>query len=613
VTWDTLIVFLTLAGTVALFVSDRVRLDVVALASLLVLLVTRVLTPQEGLAGFSNPIVVMIAGLFVVGGALSATGVADWLGSRLGGLAGTSEPRLVAVVMLAAALLSAFMSSTGTVAVLLPVVATLARRANISPSRVLMPMAFASLLGGLLTLIGTPPNIVVSDQLRSQGREPFGFFTFTPPGLLLLVVGVAVMVLVGRKLLPGGTGEPQGGDSLPPSRVMRDLAAEYGLAEQLHRLEVPEGSGAAGKSLRELSLRKAHHVTVVGILRKEGTAWAGVPVLPSAELCAGDELIVQAEDAAVARAAESLDLRALPGKVTLDLPGEESIAEVVIPRRSHLVGRTLRAARFRDRYRATVLAVRRAGARVALPRDESATKDLRLQNGDTLLIKGRIKLLQNLVHERRDLVVITDPRPATLSIRGFHAMAAIAATVGMLLLMTFGVVPNVVAVLLAAVAVVLFGCLDTNQAYRGINWESVVLIAAILPMATALDKTGGMRVAVDALVSNLGGHGPRVTLAALFLLTSVFSQVISNTATTVLVAPVAYKVATSLGHAPEPYMMIVAIAASTAFATPIASPVNTLVLNPGGYRFLDYAKTGVLLQAAMLIVSLAVVPLLFPL
>ncbi|MCA9643703.1 MAG: SLC13 family permease [Polyangiaceae bacterium] len=611
-TQDVLIVFATLAGTIVLFVSDRLRLDVVALLSLLVLVLSGVVSPAEGVQGFSNPIVLMIAGLFVVGGALSATGVADWLGGKLSLLAGTNEARLLVVVMLATALLSAFMSSTGTVAVLLPVVGTLAQRAQVSPSRLLMPMAFASLLGGLLTLIGTPPNIVVADQLRQQGLEPFRFFSFTPAGVILLGVGVAFMALVGRRLLPGG-GQPSEHDQAPQSVVMRDIVREYGLEQQLHRLRVPPGAPCTGSTLAQLQLRTRFEITVVGIARTVGPDVLAIPVVPTATLRAGDVLLVQSDAQAAKRAASELGLDSFREVTELELPGDESVAEVVIPRRSHLVGRTLRQLRFGDRYRATVLAVRGVGKAPKKAGDGFATHDLRLESGDTLLITGRIKHLKHLVRERRDFVMVTEPRqPEDVKIEGARAFAALLITLGMLVLMAFGILPNVIAVILAAVCMVLFRCLDANAAYRGINWESVVLIAAILPMATALEKTGAMRLIVDGLVSGLGGHSPYVLLVVLFLLTSAFSQVVSNTATTVLVAPIAYKVASDLGLSPHTFLMTIAIAASTAFATPIASPVNTLVLNPGGYRFRDYLRVGVSLQLVLLLVSLLIVPWLFP-
>jgi di/tricarboxylate transporter len=615
VSQDAIIVFVILGVTIALFVSDRLRLDVVALLSLLALLLSGVISVEQGLAGFSSPLVLMIAGLFVIGSGLAQTGVAEWMGLRLASIAGSREARVMVVMMTASALLSAFMSSTGTVAVLLPVVVSMADRARLSPSRLLIPLAFASLIGGTLTLIGTPPNLVVSNQLREGGLEGFGFFSFTPVGVVLLLVGIAFMVLVGRRLLPGApaSAEP---DSLRPSVVLRNIAKEYDLPAHQHRLRVAAGSVLVGQTLARANLRARFGVTVIGIRRAGPTRREEdtPPLIPSVEFRADDVLTVQGEAADTRRLAAELELVELPDDGQFALAPDESLAEVVVPRRSRLVGRSLREIKFRDRYRATILAIRRAGRTGAQRGDLPASRDLRLEHGDTLLLKGRSRYLGNLREERRDLVMVTEPRTRhKVEITGTRAMLAVAITVGMLVLMTFDVVPNVVAVLLAAVAMVTLGCLSAVDAYRGINWESVVLIAAILPMATALEKTGGMRMAVDALVGSLGGKGPYLVLAALFVLTSAFSQVISNTATAVLVAPVAFKVAVDLGFAPHAFLMTVAIAASTAFATPIASPVNTLVLNPGGYRFGDFFKVGLTLQIVLLAVTLLVVPLLFPL
>lgn len=614
-TVEALIVFVTLGLTIALFVSDKLRLDVVALLSLLALLLTRVITPEEGLAGFSNPIVIMIAALFVIGGGLTQTGVAEWLGNRLGALAGSHEARVIVVIMVATALLSAFMSSTGTVAVLLPVVVTMGKRAGIAPSRLLIPLAFASLLGGMLTLIGTPPNIVVSDQLRQAGLEGFGFFSFTPPGLILLVVGVAFMALVGRHLLPGAAAPAASSEAPRPSLVIRDIARDYDLPAHVHWLRVSEGSSLAGQTLADANLRARYALTVVGIRRELAMPGEEVspPILPTVVFREGDVVMVQGADDALAALCRDQGVEQRPDAAEFTLAEDESLAEVVVPRRSRLVGKSLRESRFRDRYRATILAVRRAGQTTSESGDLPATRDLPLEQGDTLLLKGRTRYLRLLRDERRDFVMVTDPgSDVAVKLGEPKPLMALVITLSMLVLMAFGIVPNVVAVLLAAVAMVVVRCLSATDAYRGINWESVVLIAAILPMATALQKTGGMRLAVDALVGSLGGHGPYVMLAALFVLTSLFSQVISNTATTVLVAPVAYTVAIDLGLSPHAFLMTVAIAASTAFATPIASPVNTLVLNPGGYRFADFFKVGVALQLVLLVVTLLVVPVLFP-
>ena len=608
---EAVVVFAVLGVTVALFVSDRMRLDLVAVLAMLALGLLGVVTPAEMLAGFANPITLMIAGLFVVGAGLTSTGVAEWLGRRLGKMAGTSEVRLLVVTMLAAALLSAFMSSTGTVAVLLPVVSTLAHRARVSPSKLLMPMAFASLLGGILTLVGTPPNLVVSDQLRANGHEPFRFFSFTGPGLALLLLGVGYMALVGRRLLPGQEGSPA---SIRATELMTDLARSYGLLDHLHVYRVSPSSPLAGKLLADANLRARFGVTVVGVRRpgEDGEAMA-IPVLPRTLFQPGDTLLVQADADAAERMAQEFALD--PGEPLVGIPlgGDESLAELVLPRNSALVGKTLLESRFRDHYRATVLAIRRVGQEGQEPTDLVLGRGGPLQAGDTLLVKGRIKHLKRLSEEQRNFVVVTAARaPEEVRLDGSAAWVALLITGGMLALMSLGLVPNATAVLLAAAAMVLFRCVPSAEVYRSVNWESVVLVAAILPTATALEKTGGMKLMVNGMLGALGGQGPYVLLAALFLLTSSCSLVMSNTATTVLVAPIAFQVAIGLQLSPRPFLMTVAIAASTAFATPIASPVNTLVMNPGGYRFRDYVAVGLSLQLVLMVATLALIPRLFP-
>ncbi|MEQ9317507.1 MAG: SLC13 family permease [Polyangiaceae bacterium] len=600
------IVLATLAITVALFVSDRLPLDLVSLMALATLMLSGVLTPAEALAGFSNPIVLMIAGLFVVGAGLQNAGVTVWLGEQLTRLGGSTEGRLLVVIMGASAIASSFMSSTGTVAILMPVVVSMARRLGIAPGRLLIPLAFSSLLGGMLTLIGTPPNIVVNDELRRNGVEVFGFFSYTPPGLVLAVVGIAFLATAGRRLLPGGKEQKA---ATPESITQPELAALYGLSSHLASVVVPDGSPLVGQTLAEANLRKDRKVTVLGVRRGAGPhAGEAQRVVPTLELAAGDQLRMLCHDGCdldelVADAA--LERRRDDGD--LMLPPEETMAEIVLPRRSSFVGKTLRDVAFRTRHRSTVLAIQRGGATVP-----GRASDVVMQVGDTLLVKGPIKSIDLLEKSPRDFVVLTETRPARAGLDPRRAAAPLVITALMLALMTLQLVPNVLAVMLAGVGMVLSRTLTTVEVYRRINWESVIVVAAILPMATALDKTGSLKVVVGGLVSGLGDAGPLALMAALFVVTSIASQVISNTATTVLVAPVAYQVATRVGVAPQPLLMAVALAASTAFATPIASPVNMLVLNAGGYRFADFAKVGIPLQLVLFAVTLAVVPLLFP-
>ena len=608
---ETWLAFGVFGLTLVLFLSDRLRLDVVAVISLLALVLLGLVPVDVALSGFSNPAVLMIAGLFVVGAALSDTGVADWLGRRLEGLAGESEARVIVVVMLATALLSAFMSSTGTVAILLPVVGTLARRRGIPAARLFMPLAFAAHLGSNLTLISTPPNVLVSDTLREAGREPFRFFSFIVPGAAVLVLGIGYLATVGRRVLA----RPGGADTSGPVRALAlslaDLAAEYGLTEALSALRIPAGSKLAGASLGSSNLRAAYGVSVIGIGRPSAQGLDFQRVVPRAEFRAGDELRVMGLPEGIAAAAEAFQLEPTGKDSTFALPPEESLAEVVIPRRSRLVGRTLREAKFRDRYRANVLALRRRGEQG--PLDPSPPRaDQKLHAGDTLLVKGRTRYLRNLRDEKGDLVLVAEPDARVDALaEPERALLAVGVTVTMLVVMALGWLPNVVAVLLAALLMVLTRCVRPVDVYRAINWESVVLIAGMIPLAAALERTGGTALVVATLERALAGVSPWGVMALLVAATSMVGMVLSNTATAVLVAPLAVRLASALDLSPEPLLMGVAFASSAAFATPIASPVNVLVMGPGGYRFADFTRVGLPLQLLVLATAVLVIPLVF--
>jgi di/tricarboxylate transporter len=617
-TVEMLIVFGLLAIIIILFVSDRLRLDLIAIMGLLALMLLDILTPQEALAGFADPVVLIIAGLFVVGGALVQTGVADRMGTWLGRVAGTNEVSLIVIIMVVAALLSGFMSSTGTTAVLLPIVVSLARDARISPSKLLIPLALASLLGGILTLIGTPPNLVVSNQLVSEGLAPFGFFSFTPIGLVMLVIGILFMALVGRFLLPDRQKEEvtfaveENGSETNGTISIKDLAETYQLPGNLFRLRIRRSSPLLGRTLAEADLHNRYNITVLQIQHradKYSLPGPPQPVTAATLLEAFDILHVQGAPQNVRRLARELDFT-----ITADESGGQAIAqemgmvEVLLTQRSRLIGRSLAQVNFRAKYGLTVLGIRRMGQIL-----EGRIIDIPLQFGDMLLVEGTWDRVRVLRRDARDYIVVGQPAEMAEAERPVRlGPVAIAIMLGMLILMTLEIVPTVAAVLLAAAALVLTGCLTMEDAYRNINWESVVLIAGMLPMATALQKTGGMAFIANGLTDNFGQMGPVAVMASLFILTALFSQFISNTATAVLVAPIAFQTAASLGIAPQPLLMAVAIAASTSFATPVATPVNTLVLGPGGYRFADYAKVGVSLQLIMLVATLLFVPIFFP-
>lgn len=612
-TQEMLLVFGLLAVTILLFLSDRLALDLVALLAVLALILSGLLTPVEALAGFSDSIVLMIAGLFIVGTGLVQTGVADRLGQQLARIAGSSEPRLIVAAMLVAAGLSAFMSSTGAVAILLPMVVSMAWRAQVSPSKLLIPLAYASVVGGLLTLIGTPPNIVVSNKLAEAGFKPFSFFSFTPVGMVAVGIAIGFMVLVGRRLLPAraprASGQAGGGEALS----LAELAQAYRLPDNLFRLRVRMSSSLIGKTLAEANLGGIFGVNVLGIQPWPDRRAEPLPVRPAGPgtmISAQDILHVQGTPVQVADLARAASLGILPvesGEGGL-LPQELGMAEVLLTPRSRLVGQTLKSSRFRDKYHVTVVGIMRLGKPVT-----TDLGDLELRFGDTLLVHGTWQAISLLSQETHDFVVVGQPAEMALVRPAAHrAPIALAIMVGMLILMVFEIVPAVVAVLLAAVAMVLTGCLSMEDAYRNMNWQSLILLAGMLPMATALQKTGGVQFVADLLTDNLGRWGPLAVMLGLFLLAGFFSQFISNTATTVLIAPIALQAALGLGVAPHAFLMTVAVAASTAFATPIATASNTLVLGSGGYRFGDYVRVGIPLQLLIMVVMLVLLPLLFP-
>lgn len=632
-----IITFIVLAITIVLFVSGRIRSDVVALLALLALYLTGVLTVSQSLAGFSDSTVILIAALFVVGEGLSRTGVTAWLGNQLLRLARGNATRLLLFMMLGAAGLSAFVSNTGTVATLLPAVVAASWRLGGVPSQFLMGLAYATNTGGLLTLTGTPSNIVVSEALVDAGFQSFGFFEFSLIGVPLLIITIFYMMTVGRRLLPKRDADQR---PVELSQSVRDVADTFGLEEAMYALRVRARSPLAGKTLQQAALGHDYNVTVLGVQRNqpEDQLPAGdLPLLrrlseqvldqlhalqpgngdvvpgPDTLILSQDRLIVKGVPDDVERLALANSLGMQPvGEDGTDmtealLSSEVGIAEVLLAVRSQYIGRTVAEVRFADKYRVQVLGIWRGDRR--LP-----GTDTKLQFGDALLVRGRwadIELLQN---EARNFVVVGSPEVLSKQIVELtpRSLFAVMALVAMVIMMVTGVVPVVIAALLTAVLMVLAGCLTMTQAYRAINWQSVVLIAAMLPLSTALEITGGATLIADGLVGSLGAIGPLALLAGVFLLTTGFSQIISNTATAVLIAPIVLKAALTLGISPYPLLMGVAVAASNAFMTPIGTTTNLMVQAPGGYKFNDYLKVGAPLMVIFLIVVLLLVPLIWP-
>jgi di/tricarboxylate transporter len=592
--------FIILGVTIVLFVWGRWSADLVALLSLLALALSGVIGTQDALAGFGNPTVVMIAALFVVGEGLSRTGVTGWGGKRLLEAARGSKTRLLVVVMIGTALLSAFISNTGTVATLLPAVVAAAWSVGSVPSKFLVPLAFAANTGGLLTLTGTPPNIVVAQTLEQSGLRPFEFFEFALIGAPLLIVAVAYMALVGRRILPSYSAETRPVDA---AADLEDLAAAYSLGENQFRLRIRSQSLLIGKTATEAALGPNYGAP---LLRIEGRA-----ITQDAVLQRDDVLVVRAQDEVIDKLMHELGLSLLP---PADAPGEFvskelGLAEVIPTPRSEYLGQPLAVGRISERFPVQLLAVRRRGKPVV------GTMETTLELGDSLLVRGTWEAIGELQSERRNFVVVGAPEAMATEVAGLSPRAgvAVAALVGMVVLMVSGIVPTVIAALIAAVVMILGGCLSASEAYRSISWSSVVLIGAMIPMGLALETTGGAALVAEGLVNTLGDLSPVALMAGIFLLTTGFSQVINNTATAVLVAPIVMQAAVSLGVSPHPLLMIVAVSASTAFLTPIGTTTNILVFSPGGYRFIDYVKVGLPLMLIFLAMSLVLVPLIWPL
>ena len=532
--FETWFVFGLLFATIILFTLDRIRVDAVALLVIIALLVSGILSPKDALSGFGSPLVILIAGLFVVGEGLLQTGVvysaADWMVK----VAGSSQIRLTALMMIVVAIISALMSSTGAVAIFIPVALKLANHTGSNRKLLLMPLAFASLMGGMLTLIGTPPNLVVSTQLEAAGMAPFGFFSFAPFGLPILIVGILYMIFIGQKVLTSGETVA---DMEPKFPTIHDIRQRYGISNKFKGLKVESGSPLIDQTVFSAKLRSEFNVTAVALERKKRLTSPLMPVLIGTRIRAGDELFVLASDADahLLKNTFGLTLLNLKEQQTRGLTKEIGLAEVMLSPSSKMIGQTLKGAKFLARYGLSVIAIKRKNN---LLEGNIINRDL--QFGDTMLVCGGWNSIDRLRSQTGDFLVLNLPKEISHVAPTWHRSSiAIGILAAMTLALTLKLVPAVTAVLMAAIAMVACRCIKPGNIYKSINWQSLVVIAGMLPMATALKNTGGIELIVNFLVQNLGNDGPIAMMAGLFIITSVFSQFISNTATTVLVSPIA--------------------------------------------------------------------------
>ncbi|MEE3157531.1 MAG: SLC13 family permease [Pseudomonadota bacterium] len=602
------IVLALLLASVVLFILNKPRMDVVALLVILALPLSGILTLEETLSGFSDPSVLLIAALFVIGQGLVSTGIAYQLGDWIIQRSGNSETRLLILLMLTVAGLGAVMSSTGVVAIFIPIVLSIANRLGSSPARLLMPMSVAGLTSGMLTLVATAPNMVVHSELVRSGNAGFGFFSITPIGLAVLALGIGYMLLTRRWLERKPAGNPA-----RPRQTLASLAARYRLTDRERRLRVLPDSPLANQPLNALALRSEYGINVIALERPQRLRTLLLVATGNNMVQAGDILLVDLASPAIALVGvyQQLGLQAEPLSDSYynRHAHQLGLAEVALPPESALLGKTVQGLGFRSEYQLNVVGLRRQGQAL-----EGLLIDERLKSSDTLLVAGTWKAINRLHGLSRDVLLLSVPAEvdevAPTKRKAPYALLSLAV---MIALMVSGVVPNLLAALIGCLLMGAFRCIDMDSAWRSIHWPSLLLIVGMLPFALALQKTGGIDLAVNGLLQLLGGAGPRALIAALFALTAVIGLFISNTATAVLMAPVAIATAQALGVSPMPFAITVAVAASAAFMTPVSSPVNTLVLAPGGYRFIDFVRIGVPLTLLVMLASTLLIPLLFPL
>ncbi|WP_370628283.1 SLC13 family permease [Bordetella sp. BOR01] len=606
ITGDLAIVLAILGGAIVLFLIGRPRADAVALLVLVLLPLTGMVSMREALDGFANPNVILIACLFVIGEGLARTGIAQHVGDWLVRRAGTSESRLTIMLMGAVGLMGSIMSSTAVVAIFIPIVLRISRQAGMASRKMLMPLGTAAAISGMLTLVATTSNLVINGALVYNGYAGFYFFEFTPIGIAIMAAGMVYM-LAARHLL--------GAERTARSRARPSIgnwAARYALQSRAHRLQVAGGSGLAGRSLSACGLGVDSQACVIAIERRSRFARSVLHATPDSVMEPGDILLLDADTAAFDIgqfcAAQGLEQLPMSEAYFSDQARDVGMVEVIIPPESRLVGTAVRDSDALKHNGLSVVGVWRGDK--ALGRLQGA----RIRVGDTLLVVGPWKGIFSLQSEEHDLVSLALPIETDALVpvpdKARHALFALCVVV--LLLLTDWV-PNVMAGLIGCLLMGLFGCVTLDVAYRAINWRSLILIVGMLPFAVALKRSGGVDLAADLLLHLSGSWGVYGQLGIVFLATVILGIAISSTATAVLMGPIAISVAQELHVSPYAFAMTVAIASTAAFMSPVSTPSNALVSVAGGYRFSDYLKIGTPMMAIALIISVLLIPVLFPL
>ncbi|MEM6578285.1 MAG: SLC13 family permease [Pseudomonadota bacterium] len=604
---DATFVFVLIGAAGAMMASNRVRFDLVAMIVVTALILSGILSADQALSGFGSPVVIMVAALLIIGEMLDRTGVAHAIGDQILKYGGSSEMRLTVFLMLGAAFLGCVMSSTAIVAIFIPIILRVASDTGLSQSRLLLPMSYAALISGMLTLIATPPNLVVSDTLKEAGYDPLGFFSFFPIGLVILIAAILYITGFARWLLPGAPDEDdgEGSSSAQSQRTALSLLETYDLLDAFYVFEITE------EPKQELAtIFKELDARILARNRPSLSRQSADTFVPEMELYPDDRLLVTGSPSDIKALAQVPAFRlvrqiAEHSREWYDATG---IADMLVHPDAKVIGKTIREVEFRDRYGVEVIGVVRGDARL----DDPFDKDLRA--GDRLMVAGAWDMIDDLTRLNHDFVLLNLPQErAAAPAAGHKFLTALCVLAGMVLLSISGIVPVVVAVIIAATCAILFGTISPERAYGAIHWSSIVLVAGMLPLADALQRTGGADIVVDALFDMVGDSSPYVMMAVLFLITAGLGLVLSNTASAVLVAPIAIVAAETLGVSPYPLAICVLMAASAAFSTPVSTPVVTLVVAPGGYRFADFLRIGIPLTLIVGAITVALTPVFFPL
>ena len=590
------LIFLAIAAL--LLLANILRADIVALMLMLALGLSGILTPQEAFSGFSRQAVIIMLSAFVLAEGLRRSGMTERMGLSIIRLFGAGERRLIFGVMTASAILSLFMNNIAAASLLIPALSSVARRMKISPSKLLMPLAFGTILGGMATLL-TTTNLIVSGLLRDENLSSFSLTEFAPVGLPLAFAGILFMVLWGRRLLPDKSPAQQyegGGET-------EDLLHTYQLSERLVRAQVCREGKLDGVPLAKSGLREIYHLNVIAVHRNRSTLPIGANII----LKGGDTLLIIArpEDSMPESLVEMLDV--LPSgewqRDYLSTPDMKLIEAAVAPR-SHLASQTLSEIGFEQKFASKVLAVWRRGRSI-----RTRLADLPLEFGDGLLLQGTEKSL-SLLRTEPGLILLAESAPSgRITFRGWFTVLLMVATLS--LAVAF---PNLIAeiMLSGALMMVLIGTLNMDQAYHAVDWRSLFLVAGMLPVGVALNKIGASAMFADFILSSLGGYGPLVLLAGFVLLTVVLTQIINGAAAVTVIAPIAIAAAQHVGMEPRSVALAVAIASSMAFMSPLGHSVNVMVMGAGGYTFRDYARVGIPLTIFLVILLMIVLPNVMP-